>query len=272
MLYTRDFTKLTTEEQRLWDEAESVLTKAKARDSTGVPAEDYQNYWNSLPLAVVHYKQLFPNNYLNTSGIKENARFTSIRNEFELLLDSGASERQVLNFIRDREASFIIASIFKNQCYNFGHHAAFAFREFELPPNYKVDFLLAGKNSGGYEFIFIELESPTGRITAADGELGEVFRKGLKQVEDWEVWLEANYANIRLVYDKALGHGKRLPREFMEFDATRIHFVVVAGRRKDFSDRTYRRKRKLLRKQGVLLLHYDNLLDTTATLINHGSY
>lgn len=256
----------------LWDEAENVLTKVKRKSDIGVPAEDYQNYWNSLPLAVVHYKQLFPNNFLNIDGLKNSGFCNLIIRNFKMLLDTGASERDALNFIRDNEASFIIGSIFKNQCYTFGHHAAFAFREFELPPNYKVDFLLVGKNSGGYEFIFVELESPTGRITSATGEIGEVFRKGLKQIDDWEAWLEANYASIKLVYDKALGHDKMLPREFMEFDATRIHFVVVAGRRTDFSFKTYRKRRNLLRKQGVLLLHYDNLLDTAEKLISHGSY
>ena len=98
-----------------------------------------------------------------------------------MLLDNSATEREILNFIRDKQAYFIIASILKGFHYRFGHHNAFAFKEFELPPNYLVDYLLVGKNSGGYEFVFIELENATGQITNNDGEFGTTIRKGIKQ-------------------------------------------------------------------------------------------
>lgn len=135
----------------------------------------------------------------------------------------------------------------------------------------------------GYEFIFVEFESPTGSIINADGEFGTVIRKGLKQIEDWEIWIEANYSIIKLVYEKMLMKNiilpasifkpdYQLPNEFFELDKTRIHFAIVAGRRKDFSPKAYRKKRKLLQDKGILLLHYDNLLDSSQELIKHGNY
>lgn len=44
--------------------------------------------------------------------------------------------------------------------YNFGHHDAYIIPEFMLGNSYKVDYLLIGKSSRGYEFVFIELEKP----------------------------------------------------------------------------------------------------------------
>lgn len=279
MLYSRDFTKLTEEEIDLWQKAELVFQKSGGR--SGIPSAAYMSYFDTMPRAAQHARTLFPNNYLPTGYLKDNNEFIKAKEDFELLLNSGAGERQILNFIKDREAAFIVGSIFKN--YNFGHHIAFAFREFELPPYYKVDFLLAGKNSMGYEFVFVEFESPTGSIINADGDFGEVIRKGLKQVEDWEAWIEANYSVMKLVYNKMLMKSlilpnsileleTQLPDEFFELDKTRIHFAVVAGRRKDFSPKAYRKKRKLFKDKGVLLLHYDNLLDSTKELIKHGNY
>ena len=62
-----------------------------------------------------------------------------------------------------------------------------------------------------------------------------------------------------------------LPTEFLELDKSRMHYVVVAGRRKDFSSKTRLLKRRQ-KKNGILLLHYDNLLDNVDLLLQHGGY
>jgi len=36
----------------------------------------------------------------------------------------------------------------------------------------------------------------------------------------------------------------------------------VAGRRSDFSDKTYELKRKYLKRNNINILHYDNLFDS----------
>ena len=41
---------------------------------------------------------------------------------------------------------------------NIGNHGAYLFPEFQLGSSYKADYLLLGKSSGGFEFIFVELE------------------------------------------------------------------------------------------------------------------
>ena len=52
-----------------------------------------------------------------------------------------------------------------------------------------------------------------------------------------------------------------LPKELYEYDSTRINYVVIAGRRKDYSEKTYRLRREYQKNDNIYILHYDNLLD-----------
>ncbi|MBP6022338.1 hypothetical protein [Ferruginibacter sp.] len=272
MLYERDYRKLSDEEKIQWQKAEEILNKSKVKNDGGIVLKEFNSYYKILSDEALHHKQLFPNNYLNTRHLKDKEKLTETIEEFKRLLDSSATERDILNFIRDKRAYFIIASILKGYHYRFGHHNAFAFKEFELPPNHLVDYLLVGKSSGGYEFIFVELENSYGQITNVDGEFGTTIRKGIKQVNDWDNWIESNFSSLRLVFDKYIGTIEQLPREFYELDKSRLHYVVVAGRRKDFLKKTYQLKRKLLKSNNILLLHYDNLFDSVDFLLTAGNY
>jgi len=46
-----------------------------------------------------------------------------------------------------------------------------------------------------------------------------------------------------------------LPDEFINYDASRFHYIVICGRRDDFSEKTYRERRE----NKIALLHYDKL-------------
>ena len=258
MLFDRDYRILTEEEIRTWEKVESTFKKHKEKNGNAINPKELNRYYNDLPLAALHHKQLFPNNYLNLPEMKKQAHKNNVFKKFEQLLDNTCTEREILNFIKDNQAYYIIATIFDG--YRFGHHNAFLFREFELPPNFVADFLLVGKSSGGFEFIFIELESPYGQITNKDGSFGTVIRKGIRQINDWDDWIEKNYYILRLVFEKNIGTMEALPKEFFELEKSRIHYVVVAGRRSDYVEKTYQLRRKLLKSNNILLMHYDNLL------------
>jgi hypothetical protein len=182
------------------------------------------------------------------------------------------TERSILNFIRDEKAWTIVGSILKSN-FNFGHHDTYLFPEFNLMPNHFVDYLLVGKNSGGFEFVFVEFENISKAITVKDGSIGTTFRKGIKQIEDWDAWLDANFSStIHLEFERHIKPKTFLPNEFRALDKTRIHYVVVAGRRIDFKERTYRQRRDLLLSRRIHLLHYDNLLDAGRKIIGTPSY
>lgn len=270
MLYDRDYRVLTESEIREWEKAEKLFKKSK-NGVREISLEKLEKYYRLLPEAALHFKQVFPNNYLSS----ERLRWSEEKDQFiiglKTLFTQKLTERTVLNFINNNKAYYIVASIVKSFHYNFGHHGIYVFREFELANNFIVDYLLIGKNSGGYEFIFIELESPEGRITNSNGEFGTVIRKGIKQINDWDKWIEVNYSSLRTTYQRYLGKQHQLPSEFFELDKTRIHYVVIAGRRNNFTNKTYQLKRKLLKENNILLLHYDNLLDSVKLMFKRGN-
>jgi len=263
-LYTRDYSELTQEEIQAWDKSKE---QEKGNSFSGWRTK---NLYRDYPKAVRHFMSLFPNNHLDIVDLQDKEKLDKMTEDFLLELNkSDAIERSITKFIKDNEAHVIIASIFKEN-YNFGHHDAFIIPEFKLGNSYEVDYLLIGQNSGGYEFVFVELEHPTKDITTKDGELGSAFRKGLKQIDDWKEYLESSYPSLRETFLRYKNPNQQLPDEFTVYDSSRMHYVVVAGRRSNFTPRTYRVKRNKMNE--VKLFHYDNLYDYTKGLVGKLTY
>ncbi|UOU98534.1 DUF4263 domain-containing protein [Chryseobacterium daecheongense] len=267
MLYKQDFRNLNNSDQKKSDLADKNLEKDKATNDGALSVNGLYSYWD-VPTSVIHNRQLFPNNYLNTDDLKNPENIYKIES-FSKLIEENKSEREILNHISHTESYFIIGSILQN--FQFGHHNTFLFKEFPLFPNYVTDYLLIGKNSHGYHFVFIELENVFGNITINSGDFGTTIRNGLKQIQDWDFWLESNFNTLKVYFEKHLGK-KTLPKEFINFDKTRINYVIVAGKRIDFNEKTYRLKRKLHQSENILLLHYDNLIEDSFSLLKYGNY
>ncbi|WP_413998177.1 Shedu anti-phage system protein SduA domain-containing protein [Flavobacterium sp. W1B] len=268
-LFDKDYTKLSHPEQE-------ALEKIHNKEEGSFLIRDFEKLSHRLEVYrnfpfVLNYDSLFPKNHLNTVELAtSNIKNIAIVQKFSALLSTEITERDILNFIRDNRAYFIIGSILLNYTI-YGHHDRYIFPEIELPPNFQADFLLIGKNSNGYHFLLIELENPTGNITLADGNFGNAIRKGLNQIDDWRDWLENNFNGLRKAIEKLNIFNKQLPKEFYEFDSTRFEYAVIAGRRSDYNDKSNRLKRKL-RRNGVFLLHYDNLIEESEKLIKSGNY
>ncbi len=268
-LYKTDYSTISDADRNVWED----LQAKEIIYHDGKPTSIRKSLYRDYPKSARHFMSLFPNNFIDATDLtKSSEQLKTTLTQFEDLLNNTATtERDLLNFIRDNEAYFIIGSLLKNN-YTFGHHALFVFPEFKMPPNYQADYLLAGKNSDGYHFVFVELENPYGDITLQDGTYGTTIRKGVKQIEDWEIWLEQNFSNIKLVFEGLQNKSEVLPKEFRDFDKTRIHYVVVAGRRNDYSDRTYRQRRNNLEQRKLLVAHYDNLIDYANATIGTSTY
>jgi hypothetical protein len=266
MLYDRDFRVLTPKEQAQWQKAQDYA--AKRKEYTLIQMNRFHAL---MPEAGYYYQSLFPNNFLHAKVLKDHEKLDLASQQFLAVLDNDPTERAVLNFINNNYHYFLIGAILKSS-YFFGHHGSYAFKEFELPPNFVADYLLVGKSSDGYQFVFVELESPTGPIVNTDGTFGVNIRKGLKQIEDWDNWIDGHFSHLKLMFQKYLGTMETMPDEFMTLDKTRIHYALVAGRRKDYKERTYRARRKLKRERNITLLHYDNLIDTVQLFKQFGNY
>lgn len=222
--------------------------------------------------AARHNIQLFPNHYLDIMELRNTVLLKSRVSEFTKVLNSkDVTERKILNQINSNEDFFIIGSLLKKY-YNFGHHEAHVFREFPLGTSFKADYLILGLNSDGWHFIFVELEAPVGNITIGNGDLGNVFRKGIIQIGDWDEWLELNFNSLQEFFYKHVKKGKFLPDEFLRLDKSRVNYAVIAGRRKDFRKKTYRIQRKAIKEQQINLIHYDNVLDAVDTLFSGSAY
>ncbi len=255
-LYKRDYTVLSDDEKKMKEEYKHQISECNIFKIT-TPHE--------IPLPIRHNLSLFPNNHIELMGMKEETDISKLNNEFlEIISKEGCLERDVLNFINNRPAYHIVGSILKDR-FPFGHHELYLFKEMQLGNNYRTDYVLIGKGSGGYEFVLIEFETPVGRITLKNGHLGEAFRNGNYQVEDWKAWMEANY-DVFIKDLELVKSDKPFPAEFEKYDSTRFHYVIVAGRRDSFTRTTYQTVRRKRQHLDILLLHFDNLYDSSVKL------
>lgn len=260
-LYLRDYTVLNADERAMKEE---YLCRQASIDILNIKP------MNSYPVAVRHNLSLFPNNHIDLVDIKDSTNLAVLNDEFyQLLSKEKCMERDILNFINRTPAYHIVASILRNN-FAFGHHELYLFKEMWLGKDYRTDYVLIGKGSGGYEFVLIEFENVEGRITLKDGHWGEAFRKGNYQVDDWRAWMDAHFTTFADDLQSVKGE-MELPIELKEYDHTRFHYVVVAGRRSNFDPTTYRSARKM-RSHNILMLHLDNLYDSSVELENAQSF
>lgn len=263
-LYDRDYRKITSSEMEKYQAILKLETEGRSIGRI--------NMYDSYPHAVKHYLSLFPNNHINLYVLKQQGDLQTLNDKFKTIVHrENALELEVLRFINKTPAYHIIGSIFECGRFNFGHHEAYLFPEFSLGGTYRADYLLIGKGSGGYEFVFIEFEKSNGRITLKDGNLGEVFRKGINQISDWQSWLDANFHSLGKYFEEIKG-ARELPEEFLKYDTTRMHYVVVAGLRSDFDEKTYWLQRDKIKKEDIKLLHYDNLCDSADRLLDMNTF
>ena len=261
-LYNRDYSTLLSSEIEERERLEEKYSSAKLGHC--VPFLEY-------PKAVRHNMSIFPNNYLDIAELQDKERIKEVCEKYNELLGNGSiNELSIKRFIQDNRYYFIPASIFTR--FSFGHHDAFLFKEFPLGTRYVADYLLIGRSSDGYSFVFVEFEHPYRNIKLQDGELGEAFRKGISQVTDWKRFLESHYNAISDELKKHSNPKNNMPDEMYTFDSSRMNYVVVAGKRSDFNENTYRIRREYKIDKNVSLLHYDNLYDYSLKLIKQGNY
>lgn len=269
-LYDTDYNTISPDDNEIW---EQLKEKEIVYDNNGKPTMIRKSLRNQYPQAVRHYISLFPNNFLDAVELRTNeASMTVVATEFsKLILDSETTERDILNFITSNKAYFIIGS--KLNDFRFGHHALYLFPEFQLGTEYKADYLLVGGNSDGCHFVFVEFENPYKSITTQSGDYGTTIRKGVSQVKDWQIWLESNFPSLENEFKKSLINASTpLSDEFRRYDSSRIYYVVVAGRRDDFNEKTRRLRRQDSEQSKIHIIHYDHLIDCVNSTIGKKTY
>lgn len=229
------------------------------------------NLYSQYPEAVRHYQSLFPNNHMDLIDTKNNPDFETLNQGFlDLLNVPTVHEQLILNYIKDNKAFYIPMAILNAGGFMIGNHESYLFPEFSLGQSYRADYLLVGKNSGGYQFVFVEFENPNQNIVLQDGTLGLTFRKGIDQVKSWSRWLEGHYSALQEFWQ--MNTLQSLPSEFITYKSIAMHFVVVAGRRDNFKAETYDLREEYKREQHIVLLHYDNLYEAACRVKRYNTF
>lgn len=266
-MFNRDFFTLDASESAALVKLQTL--RSKSSNPPYQPISSQLQILNDFP-AIKSNISYFPNNYINYFSFKKhNTECKDKFDRFKLLIDrNDCKERDILNFIRDEEALFIISSIQKKYT-NWGHHDLYVFREFKIGTSFVADFLIVGKNSYGYHFLFVEMESVIGSIVNQNGDFGVCIKKGFSQVDDWESFLMKNFDHLKTEFEKFSKKIRPLPDEFSEFDVSRVSYCVIVGRRNDFNEKALTKKHRDHGSESKkILLHYDNLIECTEDLFS----
>ncbi len=110
------------------------------------------------------------------------------------------------------------------------------------------DFLLCTHNSTGYEWVMVELESPTERPLTSPGRPARKLNQALGQIRDWRGWLRQNiaYAERQLGFDGLNAESRA---------------VIIIGRRGSINGR-HAAKWRDLSSESTRVMTYDRLLET----------
>lgn len=269
-MFKRDYSNLNTAEAA----ALAAFDAARLASKNKFRSISHESKLLSEFPAIEYNRSYFPNNHMSYHDLKiRKMEYRGKLHRFKkLIYDKKTNEQEILNYIKKEEAYFIIASIVKNYT-DWGHHDLYVFREFPIGTQYRADFVISGKNSFGYHFLFVEFEGAYGSIINNNGDFGTTIRKGISQVEDWESFIVKNFAHLKPIFDSKKNNSRQLPDEFYEYDPVKISHCVVAGRRNDFCAKSSRKKHEQHgRDSKFKLLHYDNVIECTERLLRDGLF
>ena len=113
---------------------------------------------------------------------------------------------------------------------------------------YIPDFIICCKDSTGFKWTLIELESPVKTALNARGRMSSGLTEAIGQIHDWRIWLRRNiaYAHAEL--------------GFNEINAE-CPCVIVIGRRAQLNPKLISQYRELS-SSDLAIMTYDRLIDS----------
>lgn len=177
------------------------------------------------------------------------------------VLDSCKKENDIQRYIKDNNKWFIPLSIMRG--YDFGHHFSCVVPEYPLGAEYRIDYLLIGKNSIGFQFVLVEFEDVNidYRIKSRDSET-EGVRKGLDQIREWKRWMDKN----KHYFIDGKGISSLGQHHIPDWC---FHYCLVVSRRSRMDDISNELRGQYQRENhGINIITYDRLVDYVARLTN----
>lgn len=202
-----------------------------------------------------------PDNFIEFKlGWYRGIDFESEASDLLNALNNSKKENDIQRYIKDNEKWFVPASIFKD--YDFGHHEAYIVPEQALGAEYRVDYMLLGRNSIGHQIVLVEFEDVNVdyKIQSSNIESDSV-RKGLAQIKDWKRWLDNN-RNYFMDSCRLSNINRNIP-------SWGIHYCLVVGRRERMNDVSNQmRGQSEHDTPGLHIITYDRLVDNVKMLTN----
>lgn len=234
-------TSLSSEEREAWEKYRS------ANQSHGfdvIQASTMRSSLFSQYRAIRHMESRWPDNYIDVDAIPARETLEQELLNYQQELDSAPDERPLQRHLTNHP--YIIGALTVGT--NSGHHANYVFPEFQLGNQLRPDFLVCGKNSQGYQWICVELQSPRGQILNRDGSEGSQAREGLQQIRAWRDWFRENLSYARNTLDLEGIHEGR------------TRYVLVIGTRNNYDVRTNQWRDRLIADNHWLdIISYDRL-------------
>lgn len=115
----------------------------------------------------------------------------------------------------------------------------------------RMDFMF--RESDG-EYVLVEIENPRHRLFTQDGDFRYAVNHALRQVEDWQEWIEDNISTVQKAYPGIIS-----PRG-----------LVVIGRSRDLSESERRslNRRNINLRGRLKIITYDELIRTARTYVS----
>ena len=202
-----------------------------------------------------------PKNYYEFElGWYRNYDFECEANALLQVLDIANKENDIQRYIKENRKWFIPASIFEE--YDFGHHEAYIVPEQALGAEFRVDYMLVGKNSIGHHIVLVEFENVNVdyKLQSLDMESNSV-RKGMTQIKSWKRWMDDN----RNYFMDSCG----LTNISANIPTWGINYCLVVGRRNRMDDKANQMRGQTQYEEGNLkIISYDRLVENVRRLSN----
>lgn len=166
----------------------------------------------------------------------------SLRADFEIVLSDAHDERPVQLFLAAHPELLI--------CLLPPGAGTWCFDRPRLGSEFIPDFLLCTRNSSGFHWVLVEIESPTKSLMTAKGLPSAKLTEAMGQVRDWRSWIRTNVAYAQ----NELG--------FTGLTAEARGYVVMS-RRSTINPAQTKRYRELSDDQTTVMT-YDRLVESVA--------
>lgn len=136
-----------------------------------------------------------------------------------------------------------------------GGHGRWAIPHKRLGAQFVPDFLIGDKDSMGFHWIAVELESPTSPLFNTKGDPSKELTHAIRQIMDDRNWIGKNI-------DYATRARKDFGLELTDIN-DKLPGLIIIGRRKSVNPGTNALRRQYSEQFGINIHTYDWLMDMT---------